>query len=178
MGKLLPVVLLMALGLAGCAKKTVIVPGGGTVTTDSAGKEATVTTSDGTATVKQGADGSVEMTGTNAKGETSTFTAGKSFPDSELGVAVYAGASSLDSDRAKIAGDKATTWMAPFTTPDSIEKVVAFYKGQFKADAVTTTPDTGMVIGKNAAGRQVTVMAEKKDNLTKFTISVIEEKKP
>lgn len=178
MSKVLPIVLLLALGLAGCAKKTVIVPGGGTVTTDSSGKETTVTTSEGTTTVKQGADGSVKMTGTNAKGETTTVTAGSSFPDSELGVAVYTGASPVASERTKIAADKGTTWMASFTTPDPTEKVVEFYKGQFKADVATSTPDGAMLMGKNSAGNRVTVMGEKKDNLTKFTISVVQEKKP
>ena len=120
--------------------------------------------------VHKDANGNISVTtpkGTITANSSSTLTA------ADLGIAIYPGATEGKGGmRMNIAGKSMVT--ANFLTPDSPDKVMAFYKGQAGPNAQTVTTIAGGTItiqnGANSISVTVTQAASPNNNQTQFTI--------
>jgi hypothetical protein len=120
--------------------------------------------------IHKDANGNITMTT-----PTGTFTANSSntFTAADLGIAIYPGATEGKAGlRMNIAGKSMVT--ANFLTPDSQDKVMAFYKDKAGPNAQTVTTSLGGTItiqnGANSISVTVTQSANEHDGQTQFTI--------
>jgi hypothetical protein len=144
-----------AIALAGCAtSKHTYSANGTTVTTDNTQNTVTV----------------------RASGE--TMTVGNGVVDaSKLGVPIYAGAKQEEGGYS-ITGAKGEAQMASFATPDSFDRVYAFYHSKMPAGSEKMKVDSGdssiaeFVVGNGAPGsRQTVVMISKKGTGTSIVVT-------
>ncbi len=120
--------------------------------------------------IHKDADGNITVTtpnGTINANSSSTFTA------ADLGIAIYPGATEGKAGlRMNIAGKSMVT--ANFLTPDSQDKVMAFYKDKAGPNAQTITTSAGDTIsiqnGANSITVTVTQASTPNTNETQFTI--------
>jgi hypothetical protein len=147
--------LALCIGLTGCASsKHSYSANGTTVTTDT--KQNTVTV--------------------QASGE--TMTVGSGVVDaSKLGVPIYAGAKQEEGGYS-MTGAKGSAQMTSFTTPDSFDRVYAFYHSKMPAGSEKMKIDSGgssmaeFVVGNNTPGTEQTmVMISKKGTGTAIVIT-------
>ncbi len=122
-------------------------------------------------TVHNDADGNITVN--TPKG---TFTANPSdtFTASDLGIAIYPGATQGKGGlRMSIAGKSMVS--ANFLTPDSPDKVIAFYKDKAGPNAQTMTTGTGGIItlqnGSNSI--TVTIMQSASENSGQTQITIV-----
>jgi hypothetical protein len=155
MKRLLIALLSAAIALTACSSsKKVYTANGTTVTTDTSQKTVTV----------QSREGTMKM--------------GKGVVDvASLGVPIYDGASQ-DEGALSVTGAKGSAQMAAFTTPDSFDKVYAFYKNKLPAGSEKMKVDEGdssvaeFVTGGGKAGEtQTMVMISKKGDKTSIVIT-------
>jgi hypothetical protein len=120
--------------------------------------------------IRRDANGNISVTtpkGTITANSSDTFTA------ADLGIAIYPGATQGKSGlRMNIAGKSMVT--ANFITPDSPDKVMAFYKDQAGPNAQTVTTIAGGTItiqnGANSISVTVTQGSAPNNNKTQITI--------
>ncbi len=155
MKRLLIGVLTAVLVLTACSSsKKVYSANGATVTTDSKDNSVTVRSSEGT--MKMGKD-VVDV--------------------ASLGVPIYAGAKQ-DEGALSVSGEKGTAQMTAFTTPDSFDKVYAFYHSKMPAGSEKMKVNSGdssvaeFITGDDKAGAmQTMVMISKKGDSTSIVIT-------
>ena len=115
-------------------------------------------------------DANGNITVTTPKG-TITANSSETFTAADLGIAIYPGAKQGRSGlRMTLAGKSMVS--ANFHTPDSSDKVMAFYEAQAGPNAQTTTTGAGGII-KIVSGSDsitVTVTQSANDDETQFTI--------
>jgi len=140
--------LLLVLSVAaGCGRKQTYRSAEGTVTVDRKGKtvEATI----------EGEKGKVTITGDQSKTTvqneqgTTTVQTGAQVSEADLGIPIYPGAKAQQSitSTSTGAGEAKNISQAHLTTPDSFEKVKAFYQAKLpkvKATADVATPEMSM----------------------------------
>jgi hypothetical protein len=117
-------------------------------------------------------DANGNITVTTPKG-TITANSSDTFTAADLGIAIYPGATQGKAGlRMNIAGKSMVT--ANFLTPDSQDKVFAFYKDKAGPNAQTVTTSAGGTIsiqnGANSITVTVTQSANEHDGETQFTI--------
>jgi len=165
--------------LTGCGAKktTTVVTPGGSVTT-STGADGKTTTEfkgeGGEINVTDKGEGSTSVI-KDAQGNVTNVETGKGVDVAAAGIAVYPGAQVDDEGKAtaQVTGAEGTHTAAAFTTTDSTSKVLDWYADQLKTQSKTTTPEGGMVIGTNAAGDQVIVVAGTKEGKTTIGVQVM-----
>jgi hypothetical protein len=103
--------------------------------------------------IHKDAEGNISVT--TPKG-TITANSSDTFTESDLGIAIYPGATQGKGGlRMTIAGKSMVT--ANFLTPDSPDKVIAFYKGKAGPNAQTMTTGAGGMITMQNGSSSVTV---------------------
>jgi len=155
MKRLLITVLAGVIVLAACSSsKRVYNTNGATVTTDSKDNSVTVQSSEGT--MKMGKD-VVDV--------------------ASLGVPIYVGAKQ-DEGALSVSGEKGSAQMTAFTTPDSFDKVYAFYHSKMPSGSEKMKVDSGdssvaeFITGDDKAGSvQTMVMISKKGDNTSIVIT-------
>ncbi|MEO9264656.1 MAG: hypothetical protein ABI282_11225 [Candidatus Baltobacteraceae bacterium] len=143
-----------AFALTACSShKTVISSDGSSVTTSDNGKTATIDTKDGSVTV--GAD----------------------VDPAKLGAPVYPGATKSDQGSIAVNASSGANVLASFKTPDSFDKVYAFYKAQLPSGAEKMKIEesgssmASFQIADAKSGEQTSVMVEGKDGETDILIT-------
>ncbi len=146
----------LILGAAACAghKTTVATANGGTVSTSNDGQTATVKTDQGTATYGQGA-----------------------VDPAQLGLPVYPGAQTEGNGAASIQTSAGTSEMINMQTPDSFDKVYAFYKQQMPANSEKMHMSAGgtsmaeFQVGDTDADRKSVALTQKGTEPTSILIT-------
>lgn len=167
--------------LAGCGgkKTTTVVTPGGTVTSteDASGK---------TTTEYKGEEGELKVDTSqdrstaeikDDRGNVTNVEAGKGVDLAKAGIPLYPGAAIADEGRAAATatGAQASIAAGALTTSDPPGKVLDWYEKQLKSAQKITTPDGGMVMGKNAAGDSVIVTVAAEDGKTTIGVQVHKE---
>lgn len=120
--------------------------------------------------IHKDADGNISV---NTPKGTITANSSETFTASDLGIAIYPGATQGKGGlRMTIAGKTMVT--ANFLTPDSADKVITFYKEQAGANAQVMTSGSGGMIttqsGSNSVTVTVTQSASENNGETQITI--------
>ena len=180
-------VVLSVLIVVGCSKPqaTVYSGEGGKVTTDGQGNTTVIDEKGNKIDMKAGEDGwstkssdgseikvdSSGMTAKDAKG--GTYSVGSSdVSEAELGLPFYPGSAPLAGRDMKADAGGKKTFVSARSTSDTVDKVVAFYRDKIKEPTSTSTPEMSAVGGKLEDGRQVAVMAIKKEGKVEIQVSV------
>ena len=167
---------MIAVMAAGCGSKKTIETPGGEVTVEERGGKTEVTFEDEEGKGKLEFKGD-EMSGTITTEEgTVSFGAEAKITEEELGLPFYPGAEPGQT----VEQDKSFA-QAYFTTPDSVDKVKAFYED--KLAGVKTAMDLSsdgsrmvqMALEKNGAERIITINQQKSEEMTHIVLTRIEE---
>lgn len=144
----------------------------------------TVKTSEGDVTVTEKGGGRMEVN--TPEGKATYDTEKKTITEAELGVPVYPGATvEMTNTYEGKTGEAGMEGMehVVLTTPDDVDKVMAFYKPRLK-NAETSTIDTGgskmgVLVTKGTAGDAITVhvMSDKENNVTRIQVMKTKEAK-
>jgi hypothetical protein len=166
--------------LAGCGSKkttTVTMPGGSVTTSeDSSGKQTSeFKGQEGEARINQSDEGATAEF-KDKSGNVTNVETGKGVDVAGAGIPVYPGSQVDDEGKAaaQVTGSQGTHSAAAFTTSDPPTKVIDWYAGQLKTDQKTTTPEGGMVMGKNDKGDQVIVVVGTKEGKTTIGVQVMQ----
>ena len=148
----------IAIALAGCGTHKTVIP-----------------TANGPATVETNKENNT----TTFRGKEGSMTVGQNAVDvSKLGLPVYPGASQKDSGGMSTETTRGSSQVVMMTTPDSFDKVYAWYKGQMPAGTEKmhfTTPGGALasfVIGASGAKEQKSVMLTSGKDKTSIMLSV------
>lgn len=141
-------VLLLAIGIAGCRKQqTFVSPDGTSVTVNESGKDTTFR---------------------DAQGNTATLATRVS--EAELGVPFYPGSSATEADSSFTADGK-TSSISIRTTADAPGKVIEFYKGELdKVESDTNAGIASVLVGKKG-DRDVSVMVSVEQGKTTIMVT-------
>jgi hypothetical protein len=163
--KRIPLVVVFAvaglLAISGCSK--------------SDDKKVTVKSPSGNVAVETKPDGSITITDSKGGGR---ITGNTGVTPADLTVKPYPNAKvDPSAGNMKVDMPEGSIVNLVFSTPDKAEKVFAFYSAEVK-DATSMKANTGMtVVGKTAAGKNVTIAITEKDNATQIYIQEMTEKK-
>jgi len=143
--RFLLVALVLSALVVGCGERTAYRDADGNqVTVNDKTGEVTVKTQGGTYVASQ--DGK-QTTVRTADGKEMPLDAGTRIGEEDLGLPFYPGSTDTrQSTRLKQGGQEYLTSVR--TTPDGVDKVVAFYKGKVRVESETITPDLAILNSK------------------------------
>jgi len=176
--RLLAAAVVAASIVCGCSKPDISVSDaqGNKVSVSGDGTKSTFTGADGkSATVQSDPSGGVTETVHDDKG-TSTFQAGTTLTEADLGLPFYPGSVEKASSAVKTDTPEESVISIARTAPDGPSKVIAFYKDKVKSavDSLHSGGGTeiGTLFGKLDSGADVNVVASREVGKTETVVSV------
>lgn len=179
---LLVCAVLIAAAVAGCGRTKTITTPEGTTTVTEKGDEATITFEG------EGGEGTIEVKGDQASGTVTTdegtleFATEVKVSAEEVGIPFYPGAKTAHKGQLVQTGEQQGKFIqVHFTTPDSVDKVKAFYQGKLpgvEARMDMSTADSRMVQMVLEAGstqKSVVIARRKEDKETGITLMRVEQ---
>ncbi len=162
--------------LVGCARKTVVTPGG---TVSQSGDTTTVKDYAGNEVKTKADDGTYEATYKGADGSSATYKMEEDGDFSQTGLKPYPNTFKVEGKTNLTNMDTAqgSIITAIAYTKDPADKPADHFRGQLdKVDSETKSGDMFMMSGEKD-GNKITIMITKADEGTQITITRIEEKK-